>query len=767
LLVAGKGWVRPFFNGQGIVVMTSRLGGDPVLWGNWIVPHPVKMLDPTAGAQVLLDHTRGRGGSQAEAQALSERLGGLSLALTLAGAYLAQAINDPWPESNTITTFNGFRSAINDGRTDILKQPIIRNPGQPGERESRVLVDGIWQLTVEFLNSRNLPLAGTFMRLLSQFANAPLPYQLMLRRDTLTESSIFAGLGSGQVRLLLRDMDHLDLISLMPTGTASGLILADSDLPVLRMHPLMRDASQRYRDLMHDDDAYIKLASRLLVEAVAGEEEDSPEDHRRWPLWQLLAPHAFHLLRTLSSMSGIDVSLSDQVGRVVDFSCRYLFSRGLRSQAKIEYEALYEGCCSMLGDEHPRTLAARHGIALIYANYGEYAKAQAENEAVLDLRNRILGKEHSETLSTRINLAGLLHDRGEYEKAQEEYEEVINIGLRVLGEGHFQILSARNNLAGVLQRRGDYARALKELEAVFDLQQRLYGDEHPHTLTARHNLAGVIQKQGDYTQALKKFEAVLELQLRILGNEHPNTLSTRGSIAIVRQKLGQDTGTLQEIETILELQRQVLGEDHPDTLSTRNDLAYILYDRREYVRAREEYETVLHQQCRIQGEEHPDTLGTRHNIANLLRDRGLHAKAQMEYEEVLDLVRRRLGEEHPDTLTARGNLASLLRFRGNYLEAKSEYEAILAIRTQTFGIEHENTLDTRLALARVLFAMGQHSKAIKEAERVLSVQERLFGTKDSNTTKTRENLKFMRRGGAGVGKRVLWHGLGKRKKKKR
>src|SRR5262249_14784420 len=83
-LVNGRGWIRPFVSGPGLVLVTSRRGSDPAYWGTWMFAHQVTMFDPVDGAQVLFDHTRGRGGSLAEAQALAERLGGLPLALWLA-----------------------------------------------------------------------------------------------------------------------------------------------------------------------------------------------------------------------------------------------------------------------------------------------------------------------------------------------------------------------------------------------------------------------------------------------------------------------------------------------------------------------------------------------------------------------------------------------------------------------------------------------------------------------------------------------------------
>src|SRR5262249_24923662 len=238
--------------------------------------------------------------------------------------------------------------------------------------------------------------------------------------------------------------------------------------------------SHRYRDPIHGDDAYVVLASRLLVEAVAGEPDVSPQDHRRWPVWQLVAPHAFHLLRTLSAVPGAEPCLIDQVAHVVDLAVRYLFFRGFRSQAKVEYDAMYRNCGDCLGAEHPRTLAAPYGTALVLSANGEFSAAQTQYETILQLRRRVLGEEHPDTLATRHSLAVVLHDRGDYVSAQAEYQATLELRRRVLGEEHPDTLATRHSLAVMLHARGDYVSAQAEYQATLELRRPRLAQEHLH-----------------------------------------------------------------------------------------------------------------------------------------------------------------------------------------------------------------------------------------------------------------------------------------------
>ncbi len=610
------GWIRPVLNRLGLLLVTSRRGGGRTQPSSRLRPVPVDMLDPDDGAQVLLDHTNGRGGDRTAARALAQRLGGLPLALTLAGSYLAQSVEDLWVDDDAVTTFQDFHAALDLGRTDLLSMASQHAAGGAGP-----VVDEVWRMAVRLLEKRGLSLAGRFMRLLAQFAAAPLPYGNILRQRALFDSPVFAGLDRDQAGSLLHESANLGLFTVT---TAAALDPADAAVPVLRLNPLMRDASHRYLDPVHGDDDYLTTAARLLVASVADEPDWSPLDHTRWNFWALLAPHAFHLLTALAR-TDIDPMLVDRVAHAVDQSARHLYVRGLRAQAEIEYQAMLRTCRHAFGDEHERTLAARHGIALIVADKGDFAAAQVEYEVILDLRRRVLGEEHPDTLSARGNLAGVLRAQGDLATAQTELQAVLDLRRRVLGEEHPDTLSARGNLAGVLRAQGDFAAAQTELQAVLDLRRRVLGEEHPDTLSARGNLANVLRAQGDFATAQTELQAVLDLRRRVLGEEHPDTLSARGNLAGVLRARGDLATAQTELQAVLDTARRVLGEEHPDTLTTRHNLAVVYAATGRYREADIAMRAVLAARQRVLGANHPVTHTTRQNL-KILRKNAATAK---------------------------------------------------------------------------------------------------------------------------------------------
>ncbi|MEV6871413.1 tetratricopeptide repeat protein, partial [Amycolatopsis sp. NPDC051128] len=416
-VVWADGWIRPVLNHRGLVLVTSRRSGGRTHAGPRLRQIPVDMLDPADGAQVLLDLAAGRGDIKA-ACALSERLGGLPLALKAVGLYLAKSVDDLWVDDDAVITYQDFHAALDLGRTDLMRTAPQHQAGSTGP-----VVDEVWRMAIRLLEKRGLSLAGPFMRLLAHFAPAPLPYRNILRQHALFDSPVFAGLDREQAGSLLHESADLGLFSLT---AAAALTPADAAMPVLQLHPLMRDASHRYLDPLHGDDDYLTTAARLLVGSVAGEPDWSPQDHTRWRFWTLLAPHAFHLLPAVAR-TDIDQTLVDRVAHTVDLAARHLYVRGLRAQAEAEYQSMLRACSRALGDEHERTLAARHGIAFVAAGKGDFAAAQAEYEVVLDLRRKTLGENHPDTLTTRHNLAGVLQHLGDLTTARTEYEVVLDL----------------------------------------------------------------------------------------------------------------------------------------------------------------------------------------------------------------------------------------------------------------------------------------------------------------------------------------------------
>ncbi|MEU5955792.1 FxSxx-COOH system tetratricopeptide repeat protein [Streptomyces sp. NPDC047525] len=584
-LRAGTGWLRPHANPVGSVLITSRVSSAET-WGSMCAPHSVRPLsgeDEIADAvQILRDHAPPAAGTEDDARQLATRLGGLPLALRLAGTYLAEANQVPaaYRERGTPTDFSSYCRALDEDLRHVDRANVI---GQA------------WAMSMELLEKRGDVLARPLLELISAFADAPLPYTLLLTPTALDGAGVLTELDGPGIWKLLTALSSVGLLDLAESN-------AEAIPPTVRVHPLVRAATSSQTSLT--------TAIGALHSATWSDETGIPEDPAYRGHWQLLQPHAqylFHSARAAALPIPVMLEAADAGG----FAARYLRVRGQYHQARTECEAVLALSREHRGETHPDTLTARHNLAGVLRDQGELETARTEYEAVLALHREHLGETHRETLSTRHELAGVLRDQGELEAARTDYEAVLALRRVNDGETHPDTLTARHNLAGVLRAQGELEAGRTEFEAVLALSHEHLGETHPDTLTTRHNLAGALREQGDLEAARTEFEAILALR-RV--NE---------------------------------------GETHPDTLATRHDLAGVLREQGELEAARTEFEAVLALRRANQGEIHPNTLTARHEIAGILRDQGELEAARTEFEAILALRRANQGETHPDTLTAR------------------------------------------------------------------------------------------------------------------
>lgn len=166
----GTGWLREPAHRWGTVLVTSRESRGE-RWGSWVSVAGVGLLSSEDGARMLLDSAAQAGTAQ-EARALAEHLGGLPLALDLAGSYLARALESTWPSSSVPDTFSAYGASLDARLADMASDPD--HDLEPRERTRRALVS-TWELSLDHLHGQGIDLARPLLRLLCAFGPAPCP----------------------------------------------------------------------------------------------------------------------------------------------------------------------------------------------------------------------------------------------------------------------------------------------------------------------------------------------------------------------------------------------------------------------------------------------------------------------------------------------------------------------------------------------------------------------------------------------------------------
>ncbi|MEU6347764.1 tetratricopeptide repeat protein [Streptomyces sp. NPDC047072] len=722
-LAEGTGWIRPAAELPGLVLITSR-DSSPATWGPWATLHPVDALEEADAAEVLWDLAGERAGSREDARLLALRLGGLPLALRIAGSHLAAASAFPaWPGTTTVRTYADYRAALDERFAELLDEDP---PGQPGIANSAP-VSGTWELSLDLLERRGITQARPLMRLLCCLGEAPVPLVSLLRPDRLAASRLLPGMTPQELFTALTSLADFGLVELhTPRG-------GDDHARTLLLHPLVRDAGRLQRDLAEHLEEYAAVVADLVVGATAELSEDDPRD---WPRWRLLLPHCDAPLALIDDPYEAADDLVSKALRSAAAGARHLIRRGWLDRA----EEVLDGCEPIVlacGPRDPDALEVRSAAAHLLQLRGRLAAAETLVRGVLEDTRSLFGDAAAETADARYALAELLCDRGRPAEAEAEYRTVYATRRTLLGEGDPQTLAARKGVARMSQQRGLLAEAEEEYRLLLDAYREALGDRHPDTLALRYNASQVLHERGMFRQAEEELQETLGVCVEVLGERHPLTLSVRHRFADVLRDRGLLGAAEHEFRTVLGLRAATDGEDHPETVAARHGLATVLRDRGWPGDAETEFREVFEVRRRLLGDMHPQTLVVRHNLADLLMERGQLEAAEAEFREVYAARREVLGEQHLLTLSVRHGAAHVLHLRGRTNRAETEYRTVLADCVETLGARHPGTLAVRHNLADLLKDRGQLEAAEREFREVYEARRTVLGEQHLMTLSVR------------------------------
>jgi hypothetical protein len=209
------GWLRP--DPAGMVIVTTR-HRDARSWGPGIALLDLMPLDDVPAAKMLADlapNVPDPGGGQA--LELARRLGGLPLALYLAGSYLSSPFAR-W------RTFADYRMAL-----DSVELPAALDDLDEMTDQARATIQRTWDVSLDALAADGLPQARQVLLRLSCYAPAtPIPARLLQGEPHQEQRSL---------RAALRGLATTGLISISaPDKPAAPLSVA--------VHPVVADVNR-------------------------------------------------------------------------------------------------------------------------------------------------------------------------------------------------------------------------------------------------------------------------------------------------------------------------------------------------------------------------------------------------------------------------------------------------------------------------------------------------------------------------------------------
>ena len=477
-----RGWMRS--SPGGFVLVTSRVN-DRGLWAPAHL-HRVDALSVEDAADALADHAETE--EPRETRTLADRLGGVPLALSLAGRIL----------TTHRALFPDPRSLLEHLDGDVSRMDELATPLARGGTHERQLLSGVWDLSLRLVGEDH-PLAIPLLRKLA----------LMGSR--------------GHVVPLWRlpKMDKTALSHAADSLASHGLIefTMDRGEVALLLHPLI--AETVVAGLTGDDTSLVLEVETLL-------EEQGDRDPRFEVAAHTTLLSLAERLPTLGT--GYQARMSLTLAAV-------LLRTGRHDAAEDAAESARRGAESALGPDDPLTLQARHLLAETWLFQDRVADAQREYLDLLADRERVLGREDPRTLDTRFQIALVKGLRGEWERARRQYEEILSVRLRVQAPDAPGILDSMDALGYTALRTGDLDTAERLFEEVHEIRLRTLGASHRQTLNADYKRGLIALGRGAKARAHEIFRHVLEVRTRTLGPHHPQTRLVRDRVRGVSDPL--------------------------------------------------------------------------------------------------------------------------------------------------------------------------------------------------------------------------------------
>ena len=212
---------------------------------------------------------------------------------------------------------------------------------------------------------------------------------------------------------------------------------------------------------------------------------------------------------------------SDAADYMDALACLYR-ELGRYEEARPLHERALQLCEDAVGAAHPDTAGKLHNLALLYMEQKEFARAEACLLRVVEIHQCKTEQEPMYLAAALTQLAGAYRYQGCYAKAEPYSRKALQIYEEKLGPSHIEVASACNNLALLCINLKRYAEAESLSLRALHLNEAHRGREHPETGTAHWTLATTLWEQKRMAEAGEaSFRRAMRIYEQHFASSHP------------------------------------------------------------------------------------------------------------------------------------------------------------------------------------------------------------------------------------------------------
>lgn len=664
-LAAGNGWLRG--SSRGFTMVTSRFEAGEETWGLDFARRRVRPLLPKDGGKMVLGLLGTKPsrdeGLRLEVEALSERLGGLPLALRAASRYIAVTAGG----RITGQTFASYRRALDRHLPALLDE----KNGWSEQLTNRERVTATWEITLNYLAEQGVPEARPLLQIISTYGRAPVPLALAdatIRRlisppaasGELTgsgASSDFSGT-SAPPRLVERGvLSALQTLSLIDITRGEGADCGTEWAQQLNMHPLVGEVLAGSQDAA-DRERTRRVSAAALVDVCSQVSDDmkGPDWQRLRALRQSLVSVSRHLEVEPLPDSSIAREFVMELGRLH----RDLLASDAYESEKSTLECFHAVALKVLGRSSRVTRRMGLRLASIRWKLGQREEAMSQIEQSLGRLGRIVHRDYVRRLGPPGVMGmrwGMFVDSDDpnYAKQKRWLEDTL-LSMPILGRSE-KFLETRAVLASILEKMGEVDFALAQYEILL-MSSKAHHPESSMIPTLQWSIARLREQGGDSDLAESEYRS-------ILAHRFGNPL-TDDSDSSDEDQLRRDLSVLSDSDK----------EDH-ESIRVRRSLVGLLMKRRDYSAAEPEIERLLSAQALVLGNDSEDALKTRHDLALAYYALGRNRDAIGQHRAIIRQRQMKFGEDSIESLLAHHKFGLLLQAIGHLDDAEREFRLLV------------------------------------------------------------------------------------------
>jgi len=486
-------------------------------------PVPLDLLDKELSLRMLLQESRRQPVGDEECKAaeeIAETLGGLPLALELAGAYLQYRQIISWQE---------YRNLLKENLKAAL--PKISRRASFTQHEADLY--STLKINDEALAEE--PLLLEILDLLTWSGPAPMGLSLMCA--------------------LLDKKSSTELINALGLGVALRLLQKNPEVESYSIHRLVAEVRRETIPLAERQERVKNICERLALWFQARRQEftnlpifEAEIDHLK--AWQ---EHALNFA-------------PEQAVRLLWLQAYPFFHRGQYREDRDWLEKALVLFEKINSDDRELQAHLFNDLGATYGYLGQYKENLSLCKKALDIRLQLFGNQHRDTALSLNNVGGMYRKLGQYKLSLDFVNKALAIRQEIFGEEDAQTAESIYSISEIYMSLGKYTLALDNAIKSLDAMQKLYGKQHPLTATSFIIVGRAYGKMGKHKLELDYFNEALNIRHALFGERHPDVAIILTHLGNTYSRLGNFNKSLEKYEQSSRLFRELLGNQHPDSI---------------------------------------------------------------------------------------------------------------------------------------------------------------------------------------------------------